>query len=239
MKSFTAYGKILSEFWLREFNIDEAKRILKTTNLSLLLHRMCEKGFLMRISRGVFRAIHPTILALQWAGMNWREEILQKEYHSIIEFIVARLIESFQDKLISIVLFGSIAQGRGKRESDIDLLIVIEGLPERYSDRLKLFNEAVRGIETLRLELWEKRGIYPLIDPIILTPEDASTNHPFYLDMVDGSILIFDRRRFMEKRLEELKNKLKELKARKVLLADGKWYWELKPEVKKGEVIEL
>jgi len=43
----------------------------------------------------------------------------------------------------------------------------------------------------------------------------------------------------MKKRLEKLKDKLSELKARKVLLADGKWYWELKPEIKKGKVIEL
>jgi len=233
------YGKILAELWLREFTLEDARKIIKKSNLSLLLHRMCEKGLLERISRGVFRAIHPTVLALQWAGMDWREKIPQKEYRRIMEFVVARLIENFQDKLVSIVLFGSIARGEGKGESDIDLLIVIKDLPERYSERLKLFNEAVNGIGRLRLELWEKKRVYPLIDPIILTPEEASTNHPFYLDMVDGSILIFDRGNFMERKLEKLRNRLKELKARKVTLADGRWYWELKPEVKKGEVIEL
>ncbi|HIE22956.1 MAG TPA: nucleotidyltransferase domain-containing protein [Candidatus Korarchaeota archaeon] len=177
-------------------------------------------------------------MALQWAGIYWRDKIPQKEYHSLIEFIVARLIESFQEKLVSIVLFGSIAQGKAGEESDLDLLIVIKDLPERYSDRLRLFNEAVKGIEALRLKLWEKRGI-PLVDPTILTPEDAATNHPFYLDMVDSPVIIFDRGEFMKKTLEELKNKLKKLKAKKVSLADGKWYWELKPEIKKGEVIEL
>ncbi len=239
MKYFEAYGRIIAELWLREFNIDEARKIIDTSNLSLLLHRMCEKGLLERLSRGAFRAIHPIILALQWAGIDWREKILQKEYRGLMEFIVARLIENFQDKLVSIVLFGSIARGEGKSESDLDLLVVIKDLPERYSDRLELFNKALRGIEALRLRLWEKKGIYPLIDPIILTPEDASINHPFYLDMVEGSILIFDRERFMERKLEQLKEKLNRLKARKILLADGKWYWELKPEISKGEVIEL
>ena len=241
MKYLKVYGKIIAELWLREFNIDEARRIIDvdTSNLRLILHRMCEKGLLERVSRGVFRAIHPTVLALQWAGKDWREKISQKEYRHLLEFITARLIENFQEKLVSIVLFGSIARGQGKSESDLDLLIVIKDLPERYSDRLELFNEAVRGIEALRLRLWEKKGIYPLIDPIILTPEDASTNHPFYLDMVEGSILILDRGRFMERKLEQLKEKLNRLKARKILLADGKWYWELKPEISKGEVIEL
>jgi len=239
MKYFKVYGKIIAELWLREFSIDEARKIINTPSLSLFLHRMCKKGLLERVSRGVFRAIHPTVLALQWAGIDWRERILQKEYRGLMEFIVAKLIEYFQDKLISIVLFGSIARGQGKSESDLDLLLIIKDLPERYSDRLELFNKAVRGIEALRLRLWEKKGIYPLIDPIILTPEEASINHPFYLDMVEGSILVFDRGGFMKRKLEQLKEKLNRLKARKILLADGKWYWELKPEIRKGEVIEL
>ena len=239
MKYYQAYGKILAELWLREFSTEEARKIIGEPNLSLLLHRMCEKGLLERVARGVFRAIHPTVLALEWAGMEWRSKIPQKEYRQLMEFILARLIENFQEKLVSIVLFGSIARGEGKSESDLDLLVVIKDLPERYSDRLRLFNEAVKGIEKLRLKLWEEKGLYPLIDPIILTPEDASTSHPFYLDMVDGCVLIFDRGKFMEKKLEKLRKRLKELEARKVLLADGKWYWELKPEVERGEVIEL
>ncbi|HIE23129.1 MAG TPA: hypothetical protein EYP68_02745 [Candidatus Korarchaeota archaeon] len=84
-----------------------------------------------------------------------------------------------------------------------------------------------------------EKGDISLIRSYNPTPEDASTNHPFYLDIAKGSVIIFDRWKFMKKRLEKLKDKLSELKARKVLLADGKWYWELKPEIKKGKVIEL
>lgn len=156
-----------------------------------------------------------------------------------MEFVAARLLGAFQEKLVSIVLFGSVAEGRARRESDVDLLIVAEGLPSRYSDRLRAFNEAVRGLEELRLELWREDGTFPLVDPIILTPEEASASHPFYLDMAERSVVVFDRGGFMEKKLEGLRRRLKELQARKVVLASGKWYWELKPEVRRGEVVEL
>jgi hypothetical protein len=43
----------------------------------------------------------------------------------------------------------------------------------------------------------------------------------------------------MKSRLEALEKKLCEIGARKVVLPDGRWFWDLKSEIRKGEVIEL
>ncbi len=238
MKYLWSYGRVLAEFWLREFTASEARDALDEPRVALLLHRMCERGLLERVARGVYRAVHPTVLALEWAGLKWRNRV-QAEYRPLLEFVLARLVEGFREMLISVVLFGSVARGEGRAESDLDLLVVVRDLPKRYSDRLRLFNEAVRGVEELRLRLWEEKRIYPLVDPIILTPEEASETHPFYLDMVDCCVVMFDRGGFMRKKLRELRARLSQLGARRVTLPDGRWYWELKPGVERGEVVEL
>ena len=37
----------------------------------------------------------------------------------------------------------------------------------------------------------------------------------------------------------ELERRLKALKARKVQLPSGRWYWDLKPDYRLGEVVEI
>ena len=72
-----------------------------------------------------------------------------------------------------------------------------------------------------------------------LTKEEAKETYPFYLDMVENSVIVFDRDGFMKRKLERLKKRMKELGTRKVFLPDGKWYWQLKPGAKPGEEVEL
>lgn len=234
-----AYGKLLLHFGLGEFRASEARGVLGDKNVHLVLHRLQKGGYLVRVSRGVFRAVHPVLLAMEWAGYSWREKVGESEYLPFLEKIVARVVESLWEKLVSIVLFGSLASSRTRPESDIDLLIVAESLPKSYSDRLKLFREIVREVEGERIKLWREKGVYPLIDPILLTPDEARSTQPFYLDLIENSLIIYDRDGFMRKKLAELRKRLSELGSRRVTLPDGSWYWILKPDARPGEVIEI
>ena len=49
---------------------------------------------------------------------------MQKEYVRLIEEYCSLIKNHFRDRLISICLFGSIARGEAKPESDIDILII-------------------------------------------------------------------------------------------------------------------
>ena len=41
------------------------------------------------------------------------------------------------------------------------------------------------------------------------------------------------------RKLAALRRRLAELGSRRIELADGSWYWDLKPDLRPGEMIEL
>ncbi|RLG61730.1 hypothetical protein DRN87_01790, partial [Candidatus Geothermarchaeota archaeon] len=99
----------------------------------------------------------------------------------MLELVIAKFIEYFREKLISIILFGSLARGTVKEYSDIDLLVVADPIPQDYSDRVKIISQIIDEVGGVRLKLWRDKGIYPLIDVILLNRDEAKLSHPFYL----------------------------------------------------------
>ena len=49
---------------------------------------------------------------------------IQKKYRGAVEEFVRRVLERYRDKIDSIILFGSVARGEAKADSDIDILVV-------------------------------------------------------------------------------------------------------------------
>lgn len=159
-----------------------------------------------------------------------------KDYKQILNKFKQLLPETFGDKLISFVLYGSVARGTAGEESDIDLLIILKDAPSLYYERL----QPVIDIELkLREEISKTTVVPPILSSIILSMEEAKENRNIFLDMIDASIILYDKERFFKNRLKELKNRLLELGSKKIVLEDKTWYWNLKPDIAPGEVIEL
>ena len=59
------------------------------------------------------------------------------------------------------------------------------------------------------------------------------------LDICDHGIILFDPRTVLSHKLASLRLRLRELGSRRVELADGSSYWDLKPDMRPGEVITL
>jgi hypothetical protein len=62
--------------------------------------------------------------------------------------------------------------------------------------------------------------------------DEAKENRNIFLDMIDDSIILYDKNSFF-------KNRLVQLGSKKVILDDNTWYWNLKPDIEAGEIIEL
>jgi len=56
--------------------------------------------------------------------------------------------------------------------------------------------------------------------------------------MVEDARILYDRQDFFSRRLDRLKKRLDELGAKRVRRGNA-WYWDLKPDYRPGEIIEL
>jgi predicted nucleotidyltransferase len=92
---------------------------------------------------------------------------------------VAALSEALGERLVAVVLFGSRARGDAKPESDWDLLVIAEGLPERTLDRHLFLKRSLRP------------GSRGPVSMLARTPAEFEGHLPsIYLDVaIDGEIL--------------------------------------------------
>lgn len=158
-------------------------------------------------------------------------ESIQEPFRSALIAAVDTWIE--REGLISIVLFGSVARREARPTSDIDVLLVADGLPRRLAERRQPFLDAW---EVARAAL----GLAPIEwNLIVKTPDEATYRSPLYLDMVEDAVLVLDRDGFFEQVLAGMRARMRELGSRRVHLPDGSWYWDLKPDFRWGEVVEI
>jgi nucleotidyltransferase len=162
---------------------------------------------------------------------------MQEPYKSLLEKLTKILLEEFQDKLISVVLYGSIARGDNRKDSDIDLLLVIKDLPKTITERVILFDKVERKLDDDIMRLMDE-GYYVTFSPILKTPEEAMRFSPIYMDMTEDAIILYDRNGFFRKVLEKTKKRLKELGFERVWLSKKSWYWR-KRDYKFGEIIDF
>lgn len=162
---------------------------------------------------------------------------LPKDYKTLIEKLLSELKNKLNDNLTSVILYGSVARGDFNKNSDIDLLIICKNLPKERLRRQELFSSIEKNIEDEYEKLYKKE-INSLIIPILKTEEEAKSISPLYLDMVEDAIILYDRNDFFEKILNKLKKKLKEINAKKIFIGK-KWYWDLMPNYKQGDVISI
>lgn len=170
--------------------------------------------------------------------MGNNNESISGIYENLLGKILNDIRRYFDKNLVSVVLYGSLARGEVKRNSDIDLLIISENLPKEQSRRHDIFIELEKESEEEIKKIYDKWGFYPYISPIMKTKEDAMNLSPLYLDMVTDAKILYDKDDFFKEILKKLKSELDLLNARKIQVGK-KWYWDLKPDYIFGEVIKI
>ncbi len=136
------------------------------------------------------------------------------KFESVINEFVERCKEKFKGNLISVVLFGSVAKGSAERYSDIDLLVVINGLPH--------FNKRIPLISEICYKMLIKHKVS--ISPILLTPEEFDKNvtacFPLFLGVITGYKAVFDKTGFSNRLLTGFSDTLNKGGA---IFKDGVW----------------
>jgi len=218
---------------------DIAKALnVSTVKAALIASRLTRAGWLERLGRGWYSAVEPEEIIGRIA--IWREidrklaEVPQREFVPQLRRFMDAVVRKYGRRLISAALFGSLARGRAGPTSDLDVLLVIEGLPKDLAERQE---EIVEAVLTSYGRSSPLEPCAP-ISPVLYTPSEALEFHNIYLDMVHYRIMLLDGGELLGRRLTDLSKKLAKLGSRRLEIR-GKPVWILKPDLRRGEVVEL
>jgi len=154
--------------------------------------------------------------------------IEQSYFKEKIERYCKKLFDSNRLKVIGITLFGSVARMKARNDdehlSDVDLIVVLEGINEDYFKRIG---------EKVEIEGLEGAGI----EAIWLTQNELLTQArrkvPLLLDAFKDGIPIYDPTNLLVNTRREL---MKDLKRKGVREGEDLWIWPVK---RLGEEIEF
>jgi hypothetical protein len=164
-------------------------------------------------------------------------ESLCAQVELVLAQTLAVCLQHYGARLISLAVFGSVGRGTLRPDSDIDLLIVADDLPNGRLPRMAEF----RSVEAeLAGALAQARavGLTPELSPVIKTPHEVLQGSLLFLDMIDDARMLYDREDFLRGALARFKARLDRLGARRIWRGNA-WLWDLKPDYKPGEVFEL
>jgi predicted nucleotidyltransferase len=162
---------------------------------------------------------------------------LLRRYEELLKALVAELQVTYGSRLVACAVFGSVGRGTPRCGSDIDLLLVVHDLPRGRFQRLEEFLPVEARLEPL-LTAGDLEHPAIALSPVFKTPEEVEAGSPLFLDMVDDARILYDPDGFLEQYFDRLRARLCQLGARRIWRGNA-WYWDLKPDLKPGEVFTL
>ena len=158
-------------------------------------------------------------------------------FAEVVAALRCACVQHYGDRLVTVGVFGSVGRGTPGPWSDVDTLIIANGLPRGRGRRTRDF-DAVDAAMSYVLANVARRGCHTTISPVIKTQAEAAAGSLLFLDMIDDMRMLYDRDGFFRTHLDGFAARLRRLGARRIH-RDGSWHWDLKPDYRPGEVFEL
>ena len=157
--------------------------------------------------------------------------------HPFIGVVMREVRRAYGTGLVSVALFGSVARRTARPDSDLDLFVVVEGLPRGHRARLETFDPVERGLAE-ELAGLARAGVSVELSPVLRTPEDLKTASPLLLDLTEDAVILEDRGGVLALALDDLRRRLRRLGSCRIWIG-ARWYWDLKPDYRRGEIFRL
>jgi hypothetical protein len=163
--------------------------------------------------------------------------LIKKSFDLLLQDLEVALENYYSGRLVSTVVFGSVGRGTPRPDSDVDILIVANPSPNGRMRRVQEFlaiEERLGG----RLKSLERHGFSITLAPIFRTPAEVQCGSLLYLDMIRDGRILYDPTGFWRTYIECLERKLHALGAKRIVQGE-RWYWDLKPDYRPGEIFEI
>jgi predicted nucleotidyltransferase len=157
--------------------------------------------------------------------------------HPFVRSVLRELRNVYGTRLRAVALFGSAARRTAHPDSDLDLFIVVDDLPRGRRARLDTFDAVERGLAG-EIETLTQSGVDVELSPILRTPDDLKRASPLMLDLTEDAVILEDDEGYLARALDDLRRRLGRLGARRIWVGT-RWYWDLKPDYRRGEIIRL
>lgn len=158
-------------------------------------------------------------------------------FDELLTALVAACQRHYGKRLVSLAVFGSVGRGTPRPDSDVDLLIVADGLPRGRVARVRDF-AMVEAELADTLGRLRSQGVATELSPVLKTPSEVAQGSLLFLDMLEDARLLVDRETFLAQAFERMRARLAQLGARRIWRGNA-WFWDLKPDYRPGEVFEL
>jgi len=154
-------------------------------------------------------------------------KIRHPKFKKWLEDYGSNLLEKLGERVVAILVFGSVASGKARfdeeYQSDIDILAVVEDLPPDYFERT-MYKAEVQGMTGVGVE-----SVWYTSEEMVKIVERKP---PFILDALMHGIIIYDPKRFMEKTVAKLRE---ELRRKGVKETETAWKWPTKKTIEEIE----
>jgi len=140
-------------------------------------------------------------------------------------------------KINSYAIYGSVARGQARRDSDVDILIVSRDFSGSISSRIDGVYPCIEEVSK-EVNWLIDHNIYAPLSIYPLKPSELNRLPILLLDISEEAKIVYDDGT-LDRVFKILRARLAEIGARKIVLGDGRWYWDLKPDYKLYELIDI
>lgn len=163
--------------------------------------------------------------------------MIREKFRQLLGDLFEQVAGYYGDRLITLAVFGSVGRERQRADSDVDILIIAENLPDGRINRVQEFERVEEALGPCLRRLKDE-GINTYLSPVIKSPREVKRGSLLFLDMIEDSIILYDRGDFFHAFMRDFRKRLACLGARRVIRGNA-WHWVLKENYREGEVFEL